>query len=297
MTRQTTLRQHHCTPLAAYFVCCVMVLGCLPVVEPELQNFLHVSHNVFSGGEPHGEEDFVRLRQLGVRTVVSVDGARPDVENAQRHGLRYVHIPIGYDGISDAAGLALARLASEMKGPIYVHCHHGKHRGPAAAAVVCIAAGDFDPPAALGYLERAGTSKNYAGLYRDVENYEAPGVNVDLPALVEVAEVESFAAAMAAIDRAYDHLKLCRDSHWQAPPGHPDLVPAQEALLLKESLHESARNLVEEFDDEFMLWLAEAESQAKSLETALHDNSGDEATQRFQQLEQSCQQCHAKYRN
>ncbi len=265
---------------------------------PALHNLLQVSGEIYSGGEPYSDDAFASLARLGVKTVVSVDGAKPDVESARKHGLRYVHIPIGYDGVEKEAGLLLARLVRDANGPFYIHCHHGRHRGPAAAAVACVATGDVDGKGAIKILERAGTSKGYAGLWRDVENYQPPSDDVELPELVEVADAGSFAAAMAQIDRAYDNLKLCREAHWSTPDDHPDLVPAQEALLLKEALRESARNLADEFGDEFRTWLTEAESIAQDLEDSLKAKKPvDELSQQFQVLENSCGQCHDKHRN
>lgn len=265
---------------------------------PALHNLLQVSDRLYSGGEPHGDEAFASLARLGVKMVVSVDGAKPDVHAARKHGLRYVHIPIGYGGIDKEAGLSLARLVSDAEGPFYIHCHHGRHRGPAAAAVACVATGDVDGKGAIKILERAGTGKGYAGLWRDVERYQVPCDDAVLPALVEVAEIGSFAGAMAQIDRAYDNLRLCRDARWSTPDEHPDLVPAHEALLLKEGLRESARNLPDEFGDEFRTWITEAESIAQNLEDSC--NAGepdDELSKRFQALTKSCNQCHEKYRN
>jgi len=41
--------------------------------------------------------------------------------------------------ITQTRGVELARAvqAAEAQGPVYLHCHHGKHRAPTAAAVVC----------------------------------------------------------------------------------------------------------------------------------------------------------------
>ena len=142
-----------------------------------LRNVMRVSDRIYSGSEPHGEDGFASLERMGIKTVVSVDGARPNVEEARKHGLRYVHIPIGYDGIPEQAGAALARLVKEVDGPVYVHCHHGRHRGP-AAAVACIASGATQGKEALGILEKAGTSKDYMGLWRDVEKYKPPTASV-----------------------------------------------------------------------------------------------------------------------
>src|SRR6185369_3881462 len=103
---------------------------------PGLHNVLLAADGIYSGSEPHGEEAFAGLAKMGIKTILSVDGARPDVELARQHGLRYVHVPIGYDGISPSAGETLAAAAREAQGPLYVHCHHGKHRGPSATAVI-----------------------------------------------------------------------------------------------------------------------------------------------------------------
>ncbi len=131
----------------------------------QLHNLRQIYPRVFVGGEPQDDADFAELERMGIRTVVSVDGTQPQVAAAKQYGLRYVHIPIGYDGISEEAGLALAQVVRSIKGPIYFHCHHGKHRGPAAAAIACLAEGMIDTRQAIEILEKSGTSRDYAGLF------------------------------------------------------------------------------------------------------------------------------------
>lgn len=82
-----------------------------------------------------------------------------------------------------------------------------------------------------------------------------------MPKLVEVAEVGSLAAAMARIDRARDNLKLCEAAEWQTPAGHPDVTPLQEALLLREGFHETARQMTEsnDYGEQFLKWIKKAE--------------------------------------
>ncbi len=263
-----------------------------------LRNVIAVSAGLLSGSEPEGEEGFASLAKLGVRTIVSVDGARPDVEAAHRNGLRYVHIPIGYDGVPEQAAVALARAVRQPARPIYVHCHHGKHRGPAAAAIACIAAGKADGKSALEILRLAGTGKEYPGLWRDVERYQPPPPDSPLPDLVEVAVVGSLAAAMAGVDRQWDNVKLCRDADWLTPRNHPDLAPLQQALLLREALHEAGRTIpADRFDEQFRSWLAEAVALAAQLETNVKKENRPEAAESFNRLDQACQRCHARYRN
>ena len=262
-----------------------------------IENFLKISDRFYCGSEPGGANAFAELAALGIKTVVSVDGARPNISEARKHGLRYIHIPIGYDGVEEEAGLSLARLAREVDGPFFIHCHHGRHRGPAAAAVACLAAGDLDHQAAVDILERAGTSKDYAGLWRWVKTYRPPEESTELPELVEVADIASLAAAMAHIDRAYDNLKLCRDSGWKTPSNHPDLIPFQQALLLKEGFRESHRNLSDGFDDSFVKWIIEAENISQSIENALIVNDLEIAAESFKNLTLSCVRCHELYRD
>ena len=64
-----------------------------------LERYRRRSDRIGQGGEPHGEVAFRNLAALGYDTVVSVDGARPDVETAAKYGLRYVHGPLGYEGV------------------------------------------------------------------------------------------------------------------------------------------------------------------------------------------------------
>src|SRR5438094_677830 len=79
---------------------------------------------------PDGDEGFHSLQQLGIKTIVSVDGARPEVDLARKYGLRYVHLPIGYDAVPREQALRIARAIRDLPGPVYIHCHHGRHRGP-----------------------------------------------------------------------------------------------------------------------------------------------------------------------
>ena len=91
-----------------------------------------------------------------------------------RYGIRYVHIPIGYDGVPEAQGLRLARAVHDLPGLVYIHCHHGQHRGPAAAEVVhrCLDE-SCKVETALAELRRAGTDPRYTGLFASPEKFHA----------------------------------------------------------------------------------------------------------------------------
>lgn len=262
-----------------------------------LENVLKITDDLFSGGEPQGDRAFSTLAEMGIKTIVSVDGAVPDIEAAREHGLRYVHIPIGYDGVQKHAGDSLAQLMRQNNVPIYVHCHHGKHRGPTAAAIACLATKKITNQQALEILKKAGTSENYSGLWHAVKNYRVPPEDAALPDLVEQAKVSSLSSAMASIDRAFDHLQLCRQSQWKTPETHPDLVAKQEALLLYEAFHEANRHLSGEQDAAFKAMLKESEKLSSQLHQAMQAKNASSAQKNLQALSKLCQQCHKAYRN
>ena len=269
----------------------------VPKELPGLHNVHRATKIVYLGSEPHGEEAFISLKKLGITTIVSVDGATPDVELAKKHGLRYIHIPTGYDGVDEAAAKTLTRVAKEIQTPLYVHCHHGKHRGPAAAAIVCLASGTLTHDQAIVLMKTAGTGKDYTGLWKDVKNFQPLSENAELPPLVEVAPLDSFPAAMAQLDRNFDNLKLLKMAGWKTPTETPDLNPANEALLLQEALHECVRNLEAEREPQFREWLQQSDAMASALHRALQANDLPAADPLLNALGEKCVQCHVAFRN
>lgn len=299
-------------------VVCMIVAGCKraelernldsaakPMVIAKLddgvgvENLLQLTDRIYSGGEPDTAESMQQLSELGIKTLISVDGARPNVQLAADYGMRYVHVPIGYDGVSDEASGMLTKAIREIKGPIFVHCHHGRHRGPAAAAICVIAEAGIPPAEATLILESAGTSHDYAGLWKDVANFKPPKDTAALPPLVETAMVDSFVAAMATIGRAHDHLKLLQQNDWQTPADHPDLIATQEALILYEGYKESARFLSHSnpYDSQMQADLETSLNIAEQLQTQLQVADHTASDRLFINLQHGCKQCHTAYRN
>ncbi|MBU6208995.1 MAG: hypothetical protein KGR22_03710, partial [Planctomycetes bacterium] len=63
-----------------------------PLDLPGLHNLVAFHDDVWSGSVPEGDAGFDSLTSLGVRTIISVDGALPDLERARARGMRYVHL-------------------------------------------------------------------------------------------------------------------------------------------------------------------------------------------------------------
>ncbi|CAN5447158.1 hypothetical protein BH09PLA1_BH09PLA1_15500 [soil metagenome] len=267
-----------------------------------LDNAHVVTAKVISGAQPDDEAAFAALQQLGIRTIVSVDGAKPNFELARKYGMRYVHLPIGYDGVTEAQGLAIAKALDELPGPIYIHCHHGKHRSAAAVAVACVYNGTLRPDQAEAVLNAFGTGTNYIGLWkaaRDARPIDARRINSLEIEFVEVQPIGELAETMVAIDQRLDHLKLAKESGWRAPMNHPDIDPPHEALQLQEHLHEIGR--LEEAQSrpaEFRRLLNASDEASQSLTQALRSPlNADGINAAFDRVNNSCTACHKAFRD
>jgi protein tyrosine phosphatase (PTP) superfamily phosphohydrolase (DUF442 family) len=271
-----------------------------------LPNAIQITPKVISGGQPDGEKGFEELEKLGVKTIISVDGAKPDLAAAKKHGLRYVHLPHGYDGIPDERVKELAKAVKELNGPIYIHCHHGKHRSPAAAAAACAAAGLIEPKQAIEILKLAGTHENYRGLYalaREVKRIDDRSLAELQVEFKETVKIPPLAEAMIELEHTHDHLKLAAAAKWKSLGEHPDIDPAHEALLLREHFTELLRNdAVAKESQQFKDLLLRSESAAKDLEAALKESPRSEASlvksaAAFEVVSKQCTACHQAYRD
>ncbi len=269
--------------------------------RPGLHNVQRLNDRLFSGGSPEGDVGFRSLRELGIVTAISVDGARPDIELARRRGLAYAHLPVGYDGVPRDAALRIARVVRDSPGPVYVHCHHGKHRGPAAAIAACRCLyGRCDAHAALDFLATAGTDPRYKGLFADVERMGVVTVaELDQAGVLpEVATVPDLTRLMVGIDERWDRLKAVKAAGWKTPPDHPDVDPPHEAVQLAEHYREAARLPGIAPDREGVVRkFVEAETAARELEASLRARDVNRAEVALRSSEAACTRCHATHRD
>jgi protein tyrosine phosphatase (PTP) superfamily phosphohydrolase (DUF442 family)/cytochrome c556 len=267
-----------------------------------VHNVIPVTDKMISGSAPEGDAGFDMLQEMGVRTIISVDGTEPDVERARARGMRYVHLPVGYHGIDAVRQLELAKAVCDLPGPVYVHCHHGKHRGPAAAASAALLLGDLSPEQGVAFMKKAGTSDHYSGLYTCVREAEPAGeaALAAAPAeFPEVAPMPGFVRAMARAQEAYDHMVEIRDAGWKTPAAHPDLVLVEEAERLEQLLagvQQDERVAEHPTDFEGMLkesWEAGAEMLAAVRAAEPHS----ELTAGLRRVGETCKNCHVQYRD
>jgi protein tyrosine phosphatase (PTP) superfamily phosphohydrolase (DUF442 family) len=273
-----------------------------PIELLGIENAFRVTGRILAGSQPKFDVSFEALAKAGVKTIISVDGSRPDVGEAKKHGMRYVHLPFGYDGIPANRIAELTKAAGPDAGTIFVHCHHGLHRGPAAVGVICEATAGWTPAQAEAWLKQAGTAADYPGLYRAVREFRAPTPEEIAPvgALPEAVKPPALVDTMVALDEHLDRLKDQQRAGWRSVPENPDALPGHQATLLWEQLRELARtDDTAKRPEDFRKLLAASERATAALRTTLrtYPANGAPLDRALRETTQSCTACHKVYRN
>ena len=276
-----------------------------------LCNVVAFHDGFYSGSAPAGDEGFDSLSSLGIKTILSVDGAIPEIELAAKHGMRYVHLPIGYDGFDDARKAQLVRAVRDLPKPIYLHCHHGKHRSAGAAGTIAVSLGWLTNDEAATRMKVCGTAAGYKGLWACTAA-AAPMTAIAIDAATsdfpKITKPDSFVASMVEIDETLDRLKLAETNGWLAPKDHPDLAPISDAgkladlfRLIGEPPAKPNLNPQEQAERlaQIHLWLKAEGMKANELERMLENSSAKtaEMSQTLAAIGASCKQCHVKYRD
>jgi protein tyrosine phosphatase (PTP) superfamily phosphohydrolase (DUF442 family) len=290
---------------------------------PGIHNVVAFADGFYSGSVPEGDAGFDSLVALGVKTVISVDGAIPEVDKAKARGMRYVHLPIGYDGFDDARKGQLVRAVRDLAKPIYLHCHHGKHRSAGAAGTVGVSLGWITNDVAIARMKVSGTAEGYKGLWACTAKAApmmAAAIDAARADFPEVTKPDSMTAAMVTIDEVFDRLKLVEKNAWTVPADHPDLAPAADAGKIADlyRLLDGDAHLAALADDaaraDFRVKMAAGAGLASELETLLAGGGpkatgaaeSDEAaiaahrkklSAAMKQLGANCKDCHVKYRD
>lgn len=280
-----------------------------PIDLPGLHNIVSYQGTgpvvLYSGGAPEGERGFESLQSLGVRTIISVDGAIPEIEKSRSRGMRYVHLPIGYDGFDDARKLELVRAVRDLPKPIYLHCHHGKHRSAGAAAAVAVSLGWMTNAQAAERMKVSGTAEGYRGLWACAAKagpLVAEVIDAARSEFPEVTKPDSMVEAMVAIDEAFERIRLVEKNGWKVPADHPDLAPAADAgkiadllRLLDKDAH--IESLPEEGRADFRALLERNAREAGALEELLLGRDAAKFGPAMKELAAGCKACHVKWRD
>lgn len=284
----------------------------LPDVQPIETHGLHrvykLSDRIISGAEPETPASLEEIAGMGVKTILSVDGKAPDVAGAEKLGLRYVHIPIRYKEITREEQMRIAKTFRELEGPFYVHCYHGQHRGPAAAAIGRVLVDGAAREQALAEMRQwCGTSEKYEGLYGVIAVSDLPtadetsAYDFDFPS---AHKFDGIRHAMVDMARSWDVIKDQRTRDWLPNPNHPDASALNESKKLLEAFVQ-LENLegAEDEPSDYRTWMANSVRQSRELASFLElvqagdKTAGKKAFDASIALGKSCADCHAEYRN
>ncbi len=273
-----------------------------PAEYPGLHQVVAYTADIWSGALPEGEEGFESLARLGIKTIISVDGGATDVEAAEAHGLRYVHLPHGYDGIDVLRRLEIARAVHDLPRPVYVHCHHGKHRSAAAVASTCVALGYLRNEDAEARMHVSGIAAQYKGLFqavRDSKPVDEATLKTADDAFPARSKVSDMVEAMVEIDFAFENVQHIEKAGWTTPADHPDLVPAAELGRMADHFRNGGETLPADEQRELVEWMRKSYREVADLEDAFvaGKETREQLSARFKAIAQNCKDCHAKYRN
>lgn len=95
-----------------------------------LSNFVvKYDDNFYRGGIPWSETGYEKLRDMGVKTIISVVPDNTERAMAQAFGLKLVEIPFDKaNGVSPELLQQYLAALDTQPGPFYVHCQGGTHR-------------------------------------------------------------------------------------------------------------------------------------------------------------------------
>ena len=257
-----------------------------PTLKTNLK-FHQLTPDIFVGPRP-SQEHIAELTTLGIKKVISVDALPPE-SSLWAEAIQVRHLPMGYRDLPKPLQLRLARELSIAPVKTYIHCHHGQHRGPAAALAALRALGKLDQAQAEAWLDRCGVG--YQGLRQAVHDAqpESPqDIQSALP-LEEAVATRSLSRLMAEIDQVWDRVKK---------------VPSPDDPI-KRTQKEDAAHLLDLFrlsseaagpvDPAYRKQIQEAVRLASTLESELQN--GEDAAKLRAALRTSCRTCHRAFRD
>ncbi len=282
-----------------------------PGQYPGMVNVYRLSDTIISGSEPHDAEALAQIAAWGVKTILSVDVKVPDAESAEELGLRYVHVPIRYRGITDEQIAKIAKTFRELEAPFYVHCFHGKHRGPAAAAIGRVALDGLERERAIAEMRQwCSTASKYEGLYSSVAVSDIPTADETEAYDFDFASAMKFDGvrdAMVVLTRSWDEVKLAAKNDWKPSTEHPDIDPLQSATQVSQLMNACAQM------DEALAYPADFQEMMTVSQQHLEDvvkfltdcrvegtfeyERNESLDTAFTAAKKSCLKCHSVYRN
>jgi protein tyrosine phosphatase (PTP) superfamily phosphohydrolase (DUF442 family) len=275
-----------------------------PIRDKRLPSAFRFSDKLITGASPDSDDCYEALQELGVKTIISVDGEFPDETRAEKYGMKYIHLPIPYKEVPKERALELAKAVRDMPGPIFMHCACGRLRSPAAAGVVSVILGSMSKMDAWNALVQAKSPGNYVRMYQCTQEFEKvdPVVLDNLrPEFKAKADVARITTRMDDMYKPWSRLDEARRLGWQIPETRKDLKVEEDILKIIDISIEISKWPEMRKTDAMVKMRADNESELAKFLQLWRKSSGDdrakELTKGFFQMTKSCDLCHDEYRN
>jgi protein tyrosine/serine phosphatase len=113
--------------------CILLLLALCFTAQAEIKHFYRINESIYRGSQPKSE-DFPKLAQMGIRTVLDLRGGRIHKPRERRRveaaGMRYISIRLS--GIFPPKNWQIAQVLAVLEdpanAPIFVHCWRGDDR-------------------------------------------------------------------------------------------------------------------------------------------------------------------------
>lgn len=144
---------------------------------PGLPNFARVSRNLYRAAAAD-RAGLIRVKLMGVKTVIDLRQVHSDILNLKGLGLNYVRIPMNPANAEDedvADFLHLVRNPDYQ--PLFVHCTHGSDRTGVIVAIYRVMEQNWAVEQAAQELPRFGFHEVWVPLLRYLKTFDRARLN------------------------------------------------------------------------------------------------------------------------
>ena len=182
----------------------------LLAAEAGIPRFAEICPGLARGGDPT-ERGLCYLKSNGYRTVVSFLEDSAESTFVVNSGMTYVHIPIrssffGSDLPTDEQVSRFLSVAGDTTlYPMFIHCHAGKDRTGAMAAIYRVHACGWSKEDAMDEMAGFGFSSRYKRLRGFVRDYPMPAVAASAPGAppMQAGRTGAAVTAKARVDSTF----------------------------------------------------------------------------------------------
>jgi protein tyrosine phosphatase (PTP) superfamily phosphohydrolase (DUF442 family) len=146
-------------------------LGAAPATAPirleGVPAFSEVSEGLYRGGQP-SSAGFAELKQMGIKTVISLRDSGSDYHDLTGTGLRYLPLYFNPAHPEEKNVFAFFKAASDPQNqPVFVHCCFGKDRTGMMVAVYRMATQDRSRGEAISEMKAMG----FHSIWQQIDGY------------------------------------------------------------------------------------------------------------------------------